>query len=122
MEALPLIRYRTGDHTRILPGPCPCGSETLRLDRLRRMDDGGMAALDDALFALPELVDHAAVREDGVLSLRALTLGGGCADGIREKAAALFPEAKLRISVTPAGADDRALYRGKRTLSGRKRA
>ena len=36
MEAMPLIRYRTGDYTRIIPGTCVCGSETIRLDLLRR--------------------------------------------------------------------------------------
>lgn len=32
---MPLIRYRTGDHSRFLPGPCPCGSVLPRLDRVR---------------------------------------------------------------------------------------
>ena len=38
MEAQPLIRYRTGDHTRIIPGKCICGSEVRRLDFVRRID------------------------------------------------------------------------------------
>ena len=32
---MPLIRYRTGDRSRFLPGPCPCGSVLPRLDRVR---------------------------------------------------------------------------------------
>ena len=32
MEAMPLVRYRTGDRARILPSPCPCGSELIRLE------------------------------------------------------------------------------------------
>jgi phenylacetate-coenzyme A ligase PaaK-like adenylate-forming protein len=31
-RALPLVRYRTGDAGRMLPGPCPCGSRLRRLD------------------------------------------------------------------------------------------
>ena len=31
-EAMPLIRYRTGDFSRFLPGPCPCGTALLTLD------------------------------------------------------------------------------------------
>jgi phenylacetate-CoA ligase len=39
-EALPLIRYWTGDRTRILPGECPCGTEGTRIERIRgRTDD-----------------------------------------------------------------------------------
>ncbi len=30
-RALPLLRYRTGDAARMLPGPCPCGSPLRRL-------------------------------------------------------------------------------------------
>ncbi|MBM4300759.1 MAG: ATP-binding cassette domain-containing protein [Deltaproteobacteria bacterium] len=39
-EAAPLIRYRTGDITRIIPGPCTCGAVLPRHSRLRgRTDD-----------------------------------------------------------------------------------
>lgn len=39
-EMMPLIRYRTRDLTRILPGQCPCGRTHLRLDRIKgRSDD-----------------------------------------------------------------------------------
>ena len=38
--AMPLIRYRTRDLTRFLPGDCPCGRTHLRLDRITgRSDD-----------------------------------------------------------------------------------
>ena len=37
---MPLIRYRTGDLTRILPGPCPCGRTHRRIERIKgRSDD-----------------------------------------------------------------------------------
>ncbi|MFI3302932.1 MAG: phenylacetate--CoA ligase [Rikenellaceae bacterium] len=39
-EAMPLIRYRTRDLTRVLVGECPCGRTHRRLDRLKgRSDD-----------------------------------------------------------------------------------
>ena len=34
-EAMPLLRYRTRDLTRILPGECPCGRHHKRLDRMK---------------------------------------------------------------------------------------
>ncbi|MBQ0087988.1 MAG: phenylacetate--CoA ligase [Prevotellaceae bacterium] len=39
-EAMPLLRYRTRDLTRILPGECSCGRHHKRLDRMKgRSDD-----------------------------------------------------------------------------------
>ena len=39
-QAMPLIRYRTRDLTRFLPGPCACGRTHRRLDRITgRSDD-----------------------------------------------------------------------------------
>lgn len=39
-EAMPLLRYRTRDLTKILPGECPCGRHHIRLDRMKgRSDD-----------------------------------------------------------------------------------
>ncbi len=39
-EAMPLLRYRARDLTRILPGECPCGRHHKRLDRMKgRSDD-----------------------------------------------------------------------------------
>jgi phenylacetate-CoA ligase len=39
-EAFPMIRYRTRDLTRFIPGPCPCGRTMKRMQRvLGRTDD-----------------------------------------------------------------------------------
>jgi phenylacetate-CoA ligase len=39
-EALPVIRYRTGDVTRLVSGPCPCGRTYQRIARFSgRVDD-----------------------------------------------------------------------------------
>jgi phenylacetate-CoA ligase len=39
-EALPVIRYRTRDISRLIPEPCPCGRTTIRMERVSgRTDD-----------------------------------------------------------------------------------
>ena len=39
-EAFPVLRFRTGDLTRFLPGKCPCGRTLRRIDRIMgRTDD-----------------------------------------------------------------------------------
>ena len=39
-QGMPIVRYRTRDLTRFLPGPCPCGRNHVRLDRITgRSDD-----------------------------------------------------------------------------------
>ncbi|MFV0397224.1 MAG: phenylacetate--CoA ligase family protein, partial [Bacteroidales bacterium] len=39
-DCMPLLRYRTQDLTRILPGGCPCGRTHRRIDRIKgRSDD-----------------------------------------------------------------------------------
>lgn len=74
---MPLIRYRTGDLARFVPGTCPCGSVVRRLSWVRgrregvaRLSGGGtlsLADLDEALLALPGIVDYGAelTRQDG---------------------------------------------------------
>ncbi|RJR16896.1 MAG: phenylacetate--CoA ligase family protein [Desulfobacteraceae bacterium] len=56
-EAAPLIRYRTRDLTRLIPGPCPCGSILPRHDRLLgRSDD---MFIFRAVNIYPGQIDHA---------------------------------------------------------------
>lgn len=106
MEAMPLIRYRTGDHTRFLPGPCPCGSVVRRLDSLLRLGEAAqIAELDEKLFALPFVADYRAERKNDRLHLEVLTCGGG-----------EFPELGAEISARPVRPEDRSLYRGKRRI------
>ena len=106
MEAMPLIRYRTGDRTRVIPGTCPCGSEVIRLDTVRRMDaDGALAALDETLFSLPFVADYRAARRGGKLHLEILTCGEGA-----------LPPLNAEITTRPVREDDRALSFGKRKV------
>ncbi len=39
-DGMPILRYRTKDLTRIIPGPCPCGRTHRRIERIKgRTDD-----------------------------------------------------------------------------------
>ncbi len=69
-RAMPLIRCRTGDLAAWIDAPCPCGTLLRRMawvrgrrQEARRLADGillEMRALDEALFALPEVIDYQA--------------------------------------------------------------
>ncbi|MEW6439550.1 MAG: DVU_1553 family AMP-dependent CoA ligase [bacterium] len=83
---MPLVRYRTGDMSRFLPKPCPCGTVLKGLHCVRGRLEGGvtigrqdltidMAALDEALFPVDGLLDfEAVVTRDGVRNVLTLTL------------------------------------------------
>ena len=116
LEAMPLLRYRTGDHTRILP-PCPCGGVTRRLDLVSRKEgDFSMEALDSVLFSIPELVDYR-VSFDGMLSIQAFaTRIGDTEDRIRGIVGKAYPHLKAGISVQLSHCDHRPAYLGKRHI------
>ena len=66
---MPLIRYRTGDLSRFLPGRCPCGTVLqsmepvkYRLSELIRIGEQrlSMPDLDEKLFPLPGVIDYRA--------------------------------------------------------------
>lgn len=67
-NAMPLIRYRSGDHARMLMEPCPCGSWLRRLEKIERRYAGdavlaggerlNIAILDAALLPLPFLLNY----------------------------------------------------------------
>jgi hypothetical protein len=64
-EAMPLVRYRTGDITRRIVEPCPCGGTLPRLDKIKGRVSSlaqkyPIHALDEALFRLPGLLDYRA--------------------------------------------------------------
>lgn len=77
-RGMPMIRYRTGDFSRMLPGVCPCGSSLRRLDDIRGRIDGGislsggvltMPDLDEALLALPQVMDFRVTLCEGLLQV-----------------------------------------------------
>ena len=74
-KGMPLIRYRTGDLTRYLPGSCPCGTVLPLLETVRgrwhefvRVGSShwlGITDLDDVLFKIPGLLNYRAAVADG---------------------------------------------------------
>ena len=113
-EAMPLIRYRTGDHTRILP-PCPCGGVTRRLDTVSRKEGAiSIEELDSALFRIPELVDYRA-KWDGKLTIEAY---GNLPSGKAISAAVkiLYPHLEVSVRVTPSEQTHHPAYLGKRHM------
>jgi hypothetical protein len=67
-EAMPLIRYRTGDIASLDRSPCRCGGVTVRLGNIRGRLAGCLLPaglllsqdLDDLLFQIPGLLDYRA--------------------------------------------------------------
>lgn len=113
MQAMPLIRYRTGDFTRFLAEPCPCGGVTRRLDRLsRRKETPDIEDLDSALFRLPGLIDYAAGFGGRALSIDAA--GSVSAPELEAAARRLYPQLEIRAQVRAAEPGFRGFYAGKR--------
>ncbi len=112
MEAQPLIRYRTGDWSRIIPGRCLCGSEIKRLDFVKRMDPlGSIREMDELLFEIPELVDYCVKIVDGKKEITALFTS----DNGEERIRSVLEEKDIRSwNCKKAKWEDGALYPGKR--------
>ena len=77
-EAMPLVRYRTHDLSRLIREPCTCGAASLlkidtvkkRLESIATVGDGDEiypSLFDDVLFEIPGVVDYQviATREGG---------------------------------------------------------
>ena len=115
MEAMPLIRYRTGDYTRILP-PCQCGSVTKRLDTVSRRESlVSIEKLDDVLFRVPQLIDYRAIyNADLLLEMR--VNGIPLESDIRNSLKTLYPHIPLRLVIEKAASENCPMYSGKRHI------
>ena len=100
-EGAPLIRYRTRDLSRILPGECPCGSRFPRLDAIAgRTDDmikiKGVnvfpAQIEEVLREFPEVSSE--------YQLHVFREGGRDAMCVRAEAERPAPELGDRIAAT----------------------
>ena len=114
-DAQPLIRYRTGDYTRILPGTCPCGSPTLRLDSVHRKGNAAtILALDEILFRIPELVDYRAAHGENGLIIDTRVKPGSNMEALRQTITAAVPSASVKLEY--ADWNQAPLYLGKRKI------
>jgi len=112
-DAMPLIRYRTGDYTRILP-PCKCGGVTKRLDMVSRREGSlSIRELDGQLFRIPGLVDYRA-SFDGSLTIEARALDLDLETQVCSAAKLLYPDLQIRVYVSGCLRSDYPMYLGKR--------
>jgi phenylacetate-coenzyme A ligase PaaK-like adenylate-forming protein len=54
-RGMPLIRYRTGDRSRFLPEPCPCGSVLGRLERISGRMNEAVRLFNGAFISIMQL-------------------------------------------------------------------
>lgn len=114
-DAMPLIRYRTGDYTRILP-QCPCGGVTRRIDTVSRQEGIiSIEELDSKLLHIPELVDYRA-SFDGKLTIEARTLCEGVQRQIYDGAKEIYPDLQINVQTSLCRQSDRPMYLGKRHI------
>lgn len=118
-EGAPLIRYRTHDLTRIIPGECPCGSRFPRIDIIvGRTDDmikvkgvnmfpaqfeEVLATMKDATSEYQIMIDHLEGRDMITVYFETKATGG-----VREAAERELVEkikSKLNVTVVPKAVD-----------------
>ena len=111
-EGAPLIRYRTHDLSRIIPGECPCGSRFPRLDTIMGRTDDMMkikgvnvfpSQIEEMLRAFPEVSSEYQIRIshlDGKDTMRIYVETNGSVD-FRELAERIAARIRSGIGFTP---------------------
>ena len=64
-QAMPMIRYRTGDITRIIPGTCKCGRSLCRIERVSSRSDDMLTIQGVNIF--PSQIEAALLSIEGTL-------------------------------------------------------
>ncbi len=118
MEAMPLIRYKTGDYTRILPYKCPCGSEILRFDELKRIEFPDIFKLEENLFAFNQICDFKAERKSGEIAVTCLVNSERGQKEIEHSAQSALPNEKISVEFVPVTNEAKPLCPGKRKIEG----
>ena len=111
-EGAPLIRYRTHDLSRIIPGECPCGSKYPRIDRIMGRTDDMMkikgvnvfpSQIEEVLREFPALSSEYQIRIshlEGKDTMRIYVETDGTQDFL-ELAKEIEDRVKARIGFTP---------------------
>lgn len=81
-RGMPLIRYRTGDISRFLPGDCPCGTVLGTLEKVRRRISDTVPLGDDHFLTMADL-DEALFSVEGVQNFTAALSRQGETDHLR---------------------------------------
>ena len=140
-KGMPLIRYRTGDISRLITEKCACGSSLVRLDKIAgRLGENiaigegelTLSMLDEVLFGLNNILDFtASIKDNGshlCLSVQAAALEAGyqpCNEGELKRAllrvesiARAVEDRSLTIEVRVRAVTDwPKLYAGKRSMA-----
>ena len=111
-EGAPLVRFRTHDISRIIPGACPCGSPFPRLDSIQGRSDDMMKIkgvnvvprqIEEVLQEFPQLSSEYQIRIshlEGRDTMRIYVETDGTQD-VLDLADAVSDEVKRRIGFTP---------------------
>ena len=111
-EGAPLIRYRTHDLSRIVPGECPCGSKFPRIDVIMGRTDDMMkikgvnvfpSQIEEVLRDFPETSSEYQIRIshlDGKDTMRIYVETNGSVD-FRDLSERIADKVKSKIGFTP---------------------
>ena len=111
-EGAPLIRYRTHDLSRIIPGECPCGSKFPRIDTIMGRTDDMMkikgvnvfpSQIEEVLGTFPEISSEYQIRIshlDGKDTMRIYVETTGSVD-FNDLSRRISEKVKSRIGFTP---------------------
>ena len=111
-EGAPLIRYRTHDLSRIIPGECPCGSKFPRIDTIMGRTDDMMkikgvnvfpSQIEEVLGTFPEISSEYQIRIshlDGKDTMRIYVETTGSVD-FNDLSKRIAEKVKSRIGFTP---------------------
>ncbi|MGI6463288.1 MAG: DVU_1553 family AMP-dependent CoA ligase [Candidatus Scatomorpha sp.] len=116
-SAMPLIRYKTGDITKIFAEPCLCGGVSLRLGNVIRNDPAAklIYALDNALFSVPNLIDYSLQKSAQGYLIRA-TATADCGDELRARAREILGNSNFDVELSFLNRESAPSYKAKRTL------
>jgi phenylacetate-CoA ligase len=89
-KGMPLIRYRTGDISRFIQEPCPCGTVLKTMSRVRKRLAGDVVLAKGITLNIAE-IDEALFRLNGLLDFSAELTGNGRSNCLQIYAAAITP-------------------------------
>ena len=69
-EAMPLVRYKTGDRSRFIAEKCPCGSVLRRMERVSDRIGSDISLKNGSVISLP-MLDESLYAVDGIISFDA---------------------------------------------------
>lgn len=112
-EGAPLLRFRTHDISRIIPGECPCGRKHPRLDIIKGRSDDMFKVHGVNMF--PSQVEEILGMVDGVSSEYNINIAHD--DSVNRDIILLTVEAEGRVDFEATGKKIRELYKSKMSVT-----